>query len=70
MTGCPTLEELHGYLTRAKPLGPDQIDRVEAHVEACDSCFEVLDRLLAEIAPSDRSQRRGGSTIAGRAERR
>jgi serine/threonine protein kinase len=51
MAECPTLEDLRDYLSRARPLAPDQIERIEAHIEACDKCVAVLDRLLAELAP-------------------
>jgi serine/threonine protein kinase len=51
MAECPTVEELRGYLTRAEPLAPDQIERIEGHLETCDACVAELDRLLAEMAP-------------------
>jgi eukaryotic-like serine/threonine-protein kinase len=46
VVACPTLEELRRYLywTRDGTLGPDQIERIESHIEACAACQGVLDR--------------------------
>jgi serine/threonine protein kinase len=51
MAECPTVEELRGYVTRARGLRPDQSELIEEHLETCDACQEELDKLQPEIAP-------------------
>jgi serine/threonine protein kinase len=51
MTECPTVEELRGYVTGARSLGPDQSQRIEEHLETCDACRAELDNMQPEIAP-------------------
>jgi serine/threonine protein kinase len=51
MAGCPTLEELRQYLTRDGALEPEQVERIEVHVELCDLCQGVMERLTAHDVP-------------------
>jgi serine/threonine protein kinase len=51
MTKCPTVEELRGYVTRPWSLDPDQSQRIDDHLETCDTCRAELDNLQPEIAP-------------------
>jgi serine/threonine protein kinase len=51
MAACPTPEELRYYLTGNDSTGTDDLDRIESHVETCESCQRVLDRLTDEDVP-------------------
>ena len=62
MTGCPSREDLRRYLAGAGSLGDVLGPRIEAHVEACAGCQEVLDRLSgAGAAPERRGATRCGA---------
>jgi serine/threonine protein kinase len=43
---------LRHYLTRDGALGPGQLERIETHIETCEACQCVLDKLTAEDVPS------------------
>ncbi len=51
MIGCPDRVELRKYLTRDGALEPEEHERIEAHVEDCDSCQGVLEDLMSEDVP-------------------
>ncbi len=51
MVACPARAELRLYLVQDDSLGPEQIEGIEAHVETCPSCQDVLDRLTADDVP-------------------
>jgi serine/threonine protein kinase len=52
MVGCPTPEDLRRYLAGGEALDLAELRRIEAHVETCEVCLGVLDRLTAEEVPS------------------
>jgi serine/threonine protein kinase len=52
MIDCPARVELRKYLTRDGSLGPEQCERIEAHVEDCASCQAVLEDLISEDVPA------------------
>jgi serine/threonine protein kinase len=47
MAICPSVKELLCYLNRETSLAPDEVERIELHVETCESCQRGLDRLTA-----------------------
>ena len=51
MVACPPRAELRRYLIQDESLGPEQIERIESHVETCPSCQEILDALDEEENP-------------------
>ena len=51
MVACPPARELRRYLIQDESLGPEQIERIEAHVETCPSCQELLDGLTDDEVP-------------------
>jgi serine/threonine protein kinase len=51
MVACPPRKTLRGYLIQDDSLKPDEMERIEAHVEFCAFCQEVLDQMDNDDEP-------------------
>jgi len=52
MIDCPARVELREYLSSDGALGPEQRKRIEAHLDQCVSCQDVLDELKPDDVPA------------------
>lgn len=52
MTACPSRAELRRYVTRDTSLEPEEVARLEQHIESCEACQGTLDAVTTEEVPT------------------